>query len=341
MLVSMHSNILFQWTILWSWLRCTSPNFGTSVLVDLFILLCFMFFYAATTDDPTHLHYIAHAQIFNLHYPVKINQPFNQATEKPNEGIWKTEDGFPGWLAAGEVKDLEKSTGMPLAVIHPPPHPPHAEKGQCCVITGGRWHCSLLTAGAPILDHVAKERNAPTAPSICCTSQAERPGKGQAGGAGSREGDTEKSIAAVALSASGLQPVPGAPGAPGPWTHITDSFEALTHPAPGSHRLLAGATHWPPTPPLHPSAPPLYGIASCCQSAAARAIDLGFGRVSPDGNGVSFLFLRFNLGKWLLALITCTQTRCRVVGAVKMSRIDVGSGRCPSFSPTTRGGEGH
>lgn len=129
-------------------------------------------------------------------------------------------------MAAGEVKDLEKST-------HPPCRPststpPLAEEGQCCVITGGgRRRCSALTAGAPIVDHMAP----PPLPSAALLKLRDPVKDRQAAQKGRAGGDKEKSTATVALSASGLDLVLRAPGDPEPPTYTTDPFEASTRPA--------------------------------------------------------------------------------------------------------------
>lgn len=92
------------------------------------IFLCSLF-YAGTAADPCTDH---------EHAKPRQNQSINQSTEQQNEGAWKTADGFPGRSAAGEVKDLEKSTRCPP---HPPPSTPSRRGSEPCY---HRWRPTAL-----------------------------------------------------------------------------------------------------------------------------------------------------------------------------------------------------
>lgn len=104
-----------------------------------------------------------------------------------------------------------------------------------------------MTAGAPILDHVAKERMSPPPLPSAALLKLKDPVKDRQAGRQRRKwegrGDKEKSTATVALSASGLELVPGAPAAPGPRTHTTGPLQASTRPTPEVTIFWAGATH--------------------------------------------------------------------------------------------------
>lgn len=194
------------------------------------ILLCPLF-YAGTTADPARLRYTVHAlRSLTCQVPSKsIHQSLDRGAKRRS---LENSRRFPRTIRCGRGQRSGKIHTTPP---HPPPStlPPLSEEGQSRVITGGgRPRCSALTAGAPILDHMASDHRAPpltptATPSICHTSQAEGPGEGQAGGAGGRKKKREKSTATTAaFLASASEMLPGGPGAAGSWTHTTDAFKA-------------------------------------------------------------------------------------------------------------------